>query len=105
MPHQDTLSRFLRAIEVERIEEIYLDLLNELIRKKKFRNLLAGGRYLIAIDGTQKYTMGTCHDERYLRRKTGDGKYQYYAYVLEAVLILSNGMVLPLMSEFFGKHS
>ena len=53
-----------------------------------------------AIDGTQKYTMGTCHDERYLRRKTGDGKYQYYAYVLEAVLILSNGMVLPLMSEF-----
>ena len=100
MPHQDTLSRFLRAIEVERIEEIYLDLLNELIRKKKFRNLLAGGRYLIAIDGTQKYTMGTCHDERYLRRKTGDGKYQYYAYVLEAVLILSNGMVLPLMSEF-----
>lgn len=100
MPHQDTLSRFLEAIEVQRLEEIYLDLLNELIRKKKFRNLLSQGRYLVAIDGTQKYTMDTCHDERYLRRKIGDDKYLYYAYVLEAVLVFSNGMVLPLMSEF-----
>lgn len=44
--------------------------------------------------------MDTCHDERYLRRKIHDGEYQYYAYVLEAVLVFSNGMVLPLMSEF-----
>lgn len=100
MPHQDTLSRFLECIDVSRIEDAYLDLLNELIRKKKFRNLLAQNRYLVAIDGTQKYTMGTCHDERYLRRKTRDGRYQYYAYVLEAVLVFSNGMVLPFMSEF-----
>lgn len=100
MPHQETLSRFLAVIEVHRIEEIYLDLLNELIRKKKFRHMLSQGRYLIAIDGTQKYKMGTCDDERYLRRKVGPNEYQYYSYVLEAVLIFSNGMVLPLMSEF-----
>jgi len=40
-------------------------------------------------------------DEHYLRRKVGEDKYQYYVYVLEAVLIFSNGMVLPLMSEFW----
>ncbi|WP_213973961.1 hypothetical protein [Tepidanaerobacter acetatoxydans] len=46
--------------------------------------------------------MDKCWDERYLRRKVKDkdGDYQYYAYVLEAVLVFSNGMVLPLMSEF-----
>lgn len=50
MPHQDTLSRFLESIDVSRIENTYLDLLNQLMRKKKFRNLLAQNRYLIAID-------------------------------------------------------
>jgi hypothetical protein len=46
--------------------------------------------------------MNECWDERYLRRKIRgkDGEYQYYGYVLEAVLIFSNGMVLPLMSVF-----
>lgn len=73
-----------------------------MIRKKKFRNLLHKKRYLAAVDGTQKYVMDKCWDERYLHRKIRgkDGEYQYYAYVLEAVLIFSNGMVLPLMSVF-----
>ncbi len=59
-------------------------------------------RYLVAMDGTQKYVMDQCWDERYLRRKVKgrDKEYQYYAYVLEAVLLFANGMVLPLISEF-----
>lgn len=41
-------------------------------------------------------------DTRFLRRKIKgtEDKYQYYAYVLEAVLVFSNGMVLPLVSTF-----
>lgn len=102
MPHQDTLCRLLETMEVERIEAAYLDLLKKLIRKKTFLKLLHKKRYLVAVDGTQKYVLGECWDERYLRRKIPgkEGAYQYYTYVLEAVLILSNGMVLPLMSEF-----
>jgi hypothetical protein len=102
MPHQDTLCRLLEKIGVAEIETIYIDMLKKLIRKKKFRNLLHQKRYLVAVDGTQKYVMDDCWDERYLRRKIRgkDGEYQYYAYVLEAVVIFSNGMVLPLMSVF-----
>lgn len=102
MPHQDTLCRLLEELDVAEIETIYIDLLRKLIRKKKFQNFLHQKRYLVAVDGTQKYVMNECWDERYLRRKIRgkDGEYQYYAYVLEAVLILSNGMVLPLMSIF-----
>jgi len=100
MPHQDTLHRFLESINVTQIEDAYIDLLRQLMRKKKFRHLLHQGRFLIAIDGTQKHVMNACFDEHYLRRKVGEDKYQYYVYVLEAVLIFSNGMVLPLMSEF-----
>ncbi len=42
--------------------------------------------------------MKECWDERYLFRKVQgkDGEWQYYAYVLEAVLVFANGMVLPL---------
>jgi len=98
MPHQDTLCRLLEKMEVEQIEILYNDLLRQLIRKKAFKNLLHQKRYLVAVDGTQKYVMDECWDERYLCRKIRgkDGEYQYYAYVLEAVLIFANGMVLPL---------
>lgn len=68
------------------------------MRKKKLRHLLHQRHYRIAIDGTQKHTMDKCHDERYLRRQVSEGKYQYYVYVLEAVLIFSNGMVLGMGS-------
>ena len=100
MPHQDTLCRLLEEMDVEQIETAYISMLKQLIRKKKFKNLLTGDRYLVAIDGTQKYVMDRCWDERYLRRKNEEGEYHYYAYVVEAVLIFSNGMVLPLLSEF-----
>jgi len=102
MPHQITLCRLLEKMEVEQIEILYIDMLKRLIRKKTFKNLLYKKQYLVAVDGTQKYVMNECFDERYLRRKVQgkDGEYQYYAYVLEAVLLFSNGMVLPLLSEF-----
>lgn len=105
LPHQDTLCRLLEKIDVDRIEQDYLDLLRRLIRQKKFQHLLHRKRYLVAVDGTQKYKMDECWDTRYLRRtirgKAGEAdKTQYYAYVLEAVLLLSNGMVLPLISIF-----
>lgn len=102
MPHQDTLCRLLEKMDVAKIETLYIEVLKKLIRKKTFKNLLHKKRYLVAVDGTQKYVMDECWDERYLRRKIkgAEDKCQYYAYVLEAVLIFSNGMVLPLMSIF-----
>jgi hypothetical protein len=107
MPHQDTLCRLLKNMDVSKIETAYIQILKKLIRKKKFQNLLHQKRYLVAVDGTQKYIMDECWDKRYLRRKTKgeDGDYQYYAYVLEAVLVFSNGMILPLMSEFLENSS
>lgn len=100
MPHQDTLFRLLARIEVRKIEELHQELLRVLIRRKKFQHLLAKNNYLVAVDGTQKYTFVECPDSRCLRRRLSNGEMQYYVYVLEACLVFSNGMVLPLMSEF-----
>jgi hypothetical protein len=101
MPHSDTLSRLLEKIKVEEIEESMLKLFEELVKNNKFRNHLINKRYVAAIDGTQKFMRTEKWSEECLERHVGTEKQeQYYVYVLEAVVILDNGITLPLMSEF-----
>ena len=108
IPHHDTLYRLLAAIEPEGIEEAQVALVRDLIRDKKFSDHLVQSCYLIAIDGTQKMVRRLLPDDAWLQREVGaEGKKrtQYYVYVLEANLVLSNGVSIPLMSEFlnYGK--
>jgi len=105
MPHADTLSRLLERINVEEIEASLLELFEQLVKKKKFRNYLINKSYVIAIDGTQKFTRTRKWSEEPLDRHVGKDKHeQYYVYVLEAVVILENGMTLPLMSEILNNE-
>lgn len=101
MPHADTLGRLLETIDVNEIEKSMLDLFEHLANNKKFRNNLINKKYVIAIDGTQKFKRDEQWSKECLSRHVGaEKKEQYYVYVLEAVVILDNGMTLPLMSEF-----
>jgi hypothetical protein len=108
LPHQDTLNRLLSKIEVDRIEETLLELIERFIRQKKFHRYLVSNCYPVAIDGTQKLVRDCCWDaqclEREVQHKEADGtvatRPQYYVYVLEASLAFANGLTIPLMSEF-----
>jgi hypothetical protein len=101
LPHGDTLYRLLDHIDVGKIEEAQIKLLQKMIKDKKFANYLMGKKYRIAIDGTQKLERkGECSDEYMLRHVGTNKEPQSYIYVLEAVLVLGNGMVIPFMSEF-----
>jgi hypothetical protein len=103
IPHQDTLNRLLSNIEVEQIEATHIDMIRNLIRKKKFARYLIEDCYPIAFDGTQKMVRSEALSPEWLEREvntTGGGKQQYYVYVLEANLVFHNGMVIPLMTEF-----
>ena len=88
LPHADTLHRLLERIDVQKIEEAHVDLIRNLIRKKKFCQFLISKCYPIAIDGTQKLVRdGDRGAEEWLERwfKTKDGeKVQRYVYVLES---------------------
>lgn len=101
MPHADTLARLLEKINVEEIQECLVELLKDLIRKKKFRNHLIHKRYLIAVDGTQKFFRNYPWESEALKRHVGGEARipQYYVYALEAVLVLDNGIVLPVWTE------
>ena len=103
IPHHDTLCRLLTDIDVDRIEAAQVALVRSLIRSKKFSDYLIEGCYLIAIDGTQKLVRKQPLDKQWLEREVGEGdkkRMQYFVYVLEANLVLSSGMTIPLMSEF-----
>ena len=103
LPHGDTLERLLERIDVSEIEGAQLDLVKALIKKKKFRRYLIGGRYPIALDGTQKLKRDDQWAEGCLQRKVkrGDSEQsQYYVYVLEVCLAMQNGMRIPMMSVF-----
>lgn len=105
LPHSDTLIRLLVMINVNEIEKAQIDLVKDLIRKKKFKRYLINGCYPIAIDGSQKFARDWLWSEECLERKIKvkegqEPKKQYYVYVLEASLAFQNGMTIPLMSEF-----
>jgi len=101
MPHADTLARLLTDmnVNVEDIDRYYEVLITEFIRSDQF-NAVNPGRYLVAMDGTRKFTRKYQWDERALHINADDEeKQQHYVYVLEAVLIINNGMTLPLLTE------
>jgi hypothetical protein len=104
LPHADTLHRVLSRLEVAQLEHAHVELLQHLIRNKKFRRYLIAHCYPIAIDGSQKLVRdGQWWDEHWLerRRQSAEGEaVQQYVYVLEANLVFHNGVTLPLLSEF-----
>ena len=105
LPHNDTLMRLLDRIDVNEIEMIQIDLVNHLIRGKKFRRYLINGCYPLAVDGSQKFARDWLWSEECSERKKRvkegeEPKKQYYVYTLEASLGFQNGMTIPLMTEF-----
>ena len=100
MPHADTLARLLKRIGADGIESCYESAIIEFIKSKTFLELNPG-HCLIAIDGTKKLSRKYRFDEKALVYNRGnEEKERYCVYILESVLILNNGMVLPLFTEF-----
>jgi len=100
IPHADTLARLLKRIDADGIESCYEASIIEFIKSKTFLELNPG-HCLIAIDGTQKFSFKYRFDDCALVRNRGnEEKERYCVYILESVLIMSNGMILPLFTEF-----
>lgn len=103
LPHHDTLNRVLARIEVEEIQAAMADLIEQLVRNKKFWRYLVDQRYLIAIDGTQKFVRDIPWAVEALQRQVGApgaSKPQFYVYCLEASLVFPGGISIPLHTEF-----
>ena len=83
MPHADTLARLLRGIDVEAIDRCFEELIRDFIKSNAFQELNPG-RFLVAVDGTQKFSRRYQWDVRALNRSVGNrDKERHYVYVLE----------------------
>lgn len=107
LPHADTLERLLETIDVENLEESLIHIIQKLLRGKKLRNFLVTKDYLIAIDGTRKMSRPYRWSDKCLKKRVRgtEDQYEYYVYTIEANLVFSNGLTLPLMTEFLDNTS
>jgi hypothetical protein len=95
MPHLDTLARLLEKIPADQIENVLGTTVRKLLRNKKLQALLVEKHYVVAIDGTQKFTRTVPFAPEALHRKSKN-----YVYLLEAALVGPQGVVIPLLAEF-----
>ena len=71
IPHADTLARILKRINPLEIEKAHIELVNNLIKNKKFKKLLIHKCLPITIDGAQKLCRdGLLHDGRWCRAQS-----------------------------------
>lgn len=101
MPHGDTIKNYLTELVPEHLGNIRTRMINTLIRMKCFENYrLLNKYYLIAIDGTGHLTFKERHCKHCLKKELNSGETLYYHTVLEAKLIVADGMALSIATEF-----
>ncbi len=109
IPHADTLARLLESINPTDIEAVKISLVQDLIRKKKFKKPLIQGCLPVSVDGTQKLTRDHVRqDTRWCERHVGpseEGYQQQYLYVIEANITFKNGLTIPLMTEYLHRDN
>lgn len=105
MPHSDTLNCYLERLSPECLSELRRKMVKSLIAGKAFTKArLLGTYWRIILDGTGLFYFKERHCENCLRdvRKDENGKQvvRYYHKVLEAKLVLGDGFVISLGTEF-----
>ena len=100
IPHMDTVARVLEALPADELEATLLGTMQRLLRNRKFAHWMVEHHYLVAIDGTLKWTANYRWAEEALEKHHGTGDGAYQAYVLEAVLVGPQGIAIPLLAEF-----
>lgn len=108
LPHSCTLARLLEVIVSDDIEELIANLVHRLIKDKKLVNYMVSKKYVFAIDGTQKLTRNWEWNKNSLTKHIKgqpEGVNRYYAYALEASLVLPGGLTIPVLTEFLDRDA
>lgn len=99
-PHGDTVNDLFKVVDPDRVQDVVSLMTERLIRNKilyPFRFL--DRYYIVAIDGTGMLSFPERHCPHCLTQ-TINGKTRYFHPVLEAKIVLPNGLVFSLMTEF-----
>lgn len=101
LPHMDTVDDVFRVISPEELENLKTKMVRELLTKKVFHKFRLLGKYfLVAVDGTGVMSFDKPHCDKCLVKTYESGKKSYFHNVLEAKLVLPNGLAISLTTEW-----
>jgi len=98
--HDTNLSYFLKKLGVEELIKLRSRMINRLIRMKVLSRFRIEGHYPVSVDATGQLVFDYEHCEHCLRQEHKDGRVYYYHPVLEAKIVVPNGMALSIATEF-----
>jgi len=101
LPHMDTVDDVFRVISEEALEKFKTSMIRELLEKKVLQKYRIFGKYyVVAIDGTGVMSFNKKHCDKCLTKVSKSGKQHWFHNVLEAKLVLPNGLTISLASEW-----
>ena len=95
----DTLAYYAERAPVGALEKLLASMTRRLIRSKALDRGRLLGYFLVAIDGSQACTFATQPWPGVPNRKLSENNTQFFAYLLDAKLIMPCGMALSLATE------
>ena len=106
LPHMDTVDDLFRAISPEELERFKIKLIENLLEKKALHKWRMLGKYfVVAVDGTGVMSFDKRHCDKCLVKTYESGKKGYFHNVLEAKLVLPNGLAISLATEWIENDS
>jgi len=106
LPHQDTINDLFRKLNPKELENFKTLMIRELIEKKVLhQGRLLGKYFVVAIDATGVNSYREKHCEKCLTRTSKSGKQTWFHNVLEAKLVLPNGLAISLATEWIENDS
>ena len=104
LPHYVTSNEYLERLDPEEIRKILHRIVYDCIRRKTFDDARYKKRWIIIIDGTQKYSGERKINDKCLERHHDKGteneSISYHEDVLEAKIYLGERLLLSIGSEF-----
>lgn len=105
LPHYVTVNEFLSKMDTGELEKLRSKMIHTLLRRRKFEDARLQGKYwMVIFDATGLFHFKERHCSNCLKKTLNKGKENeqtiYYHHVLEAKLVLGDGFVISIGSEF-----
>lgn len=105
LPHYVTINKFLARLGTEELERLRKRMICALLRRRKFEDARLLGKYwMVIFDATGLFHFPERHCPHCLKKMVNKGtpeeKAVYYHHVLEAKLVLGDGFVVSMGTEF-----
>ena len=105
LPHYVTVNKFLSKMDTGELEELRVQMIHALLRRRKFEDArLLGEYWMVIFDATGLFHFKERHCphclKKVLNKGAKDEQAVYYHHVLEAKIVLGDGFVVSIGTEF-----